>query len=269
MRKHPGQPGSLEIKQVATLPLQVLSGRTGRHLWSAGPLPLGFEAYGYSSIVWVRAGVAVAHGATDVFVRHAGSFVPSHPVMTPAGGPAQPRLARVSGRDGRILWDIPLSEHQDPNNMGWLPEPSFADLDGDGALDVVVPLHASPGTGRLNHELRAVSLRDGRLLWSLALDFKNSFNTSPQVAVADLDGDKRPEVLVTEHPADGDKQAFALKALEGRDGTVRWTWNGGVPETPTGNVFGWLALADFDGDGRRSACMSFHATQWAVPHHRF
>ena len=32
--------------RVATLPILALSGRTGRHLWNAGPLPLGFAANG-------------------------------------------------------------------------------------------------------------------------------------------------------------------------------------------------------------------------------
>ena len=38
-------------RKSATLPIQVLSGRDGRLLWTAGPLPLGFEAHGYSAIV--------------------------------------------------------------------------------------------------------------------------------------------------------------------------------------------------------------------------
>ena len=82
----PGPTGALEIKQPATLPLQVLSGRTGRWLWSAGPLPLGFEAYGYSSIHWVEARVVEPHGVPDVFVRHGSPFVPSSSLTTRAGG---------------------------------------------------------------------------------------------------------------------------------------------------------------------------------------
>ncbi len=34
----------------ATLPLDLLSGRDGKHLWEAGPLPLAFEAIGYSNL---------------------------------------------------------------------------------------------------------------------------------------------------------------------------------------------------------------------------
>ncbi len=256
-QKYPVQRGALEIKQVATLPLQVLSGRTGRRLWSAGPLPLGFEAYGYSSIYWVKALVVEPHGAPDILVRHSSPFVPSDALTTSRRGTAKPRLARIRGRDGRILWDIPLSEEQDQNNAGNAPAPGVADLDGDGALDAVVVVPGWTGTGRPDHELMAVSLRDGRVLWSLRLDFIYSFRTIPQLAVADIDGDKRPEVIVTEHPAAGNQEAFMLKALDGRDGSVRWTWNGGAPENRGNQVYGWLTLADFGGDGRRTVCLNF------------
>ena len=191
----------------------------------------------------------------DVIVRHGSPFVRIKSVDGHAAGPTKPRLTRVSGRDGRILWDVPLSEEQDPNNNIYVPDPGFADLDGDGALDVVLALGGAPGTGRPDHELRAVSLEEGRQLWSLHLDFKNSFMTNPQLAVADLDGDKRPDVVVTEQPAAGDQQTFALKVLNGRDGSVRWTWNAGTPQDPNLRVDGWLALADFAGDGRQTICL--------------
>ncbi len=100
-----------EIYHPASLPLQALSGRTGRHLWSAGPLPLGFAARGFSRIHWqTRPEVRIIEpgGAPDVVVRHCNPFVkPSGPpVSYPTG---QDRLARISGRDGRVFWDIPWS----------------------------------------------------------------------------------------------------------------------------------------------------------------
>ena len=132
------------------------------------------------------------------------------------------------------------------------------------AFDVVLTLWAMPGTGRPDHELQAISLRDGRQIWSHRLDFKPNVRANPQVAVADLDGDGRPEVIVTEQPAAGDSLAFVLKALDGRDATVRWTWNGGASDVNSRWVYGWLALANFSGDGRKSVCLRFVDTKGQV-----
>ncbi len=223
-----------------------------------GPLAAGFRGIRLLSDPLGRGSDRRAARRPDVFVRHGSPFLPSRPLTAPGGVPTKPRLARVSGADGRILWDIPLSEEQDPNNMGYVPPPDFSDLDGDGALEVVIPVRGSPGTGHPDHELKAVSLRDGRLLWSHRLDFKNTFQNNPLFAVADLDGDHQPEVVVTEQPAAGELEAFAVKVLEGRDGTVRWTWNGGAPANPSIRVYGWLCLANLDGDGSRSVCLNFN-----------
>ena len=178
VHKYIQQPGNLEIKTAATLPLQVLSGRAGDRLWTTGPLPLGFEAFGYSVIQWASARVVEAKGVPDVFVRHSSPFVPgkSTPV---AGGVAKPRLARVSGRDGHVIWDIPLSDNQESNNSGGFPGHEFGDMDGDGALDLVAVVNGVPGTNHPNHELQAISLRDGRLIWSAELDDANPFSTAP------------------------------------------------------------------------------------------
>ncbi len=52
----------------ATLPLDLLSGRDGTHLWAAGPLPLAFEAIGYSNI----RDIAVFAVAPRARARHPG-----------------------------------------------------------------------------------------------------------------------------------------------------------------------------------------------------
>ena len=98
--------------RAATLPLDLVSGRTGRHLWTAGPLPLGFEARGYSEIHDVAVRAIEPHGKPDVVVRHGSWFVKAGCASRPPGL-TEPRLARISGRDGHVLWDIPLSEQDE------------------------------------------------------------------------------------------------------------------------------------------------------------
>ena len=154
-----------------------------------------------------------------------------------------------------MLWDIALRDDQDRNNPNGIPGFSFGDVDGDGSLDLVTVILEAPGSRRPDHELIAVSLRDGRLIWSDRLDFRNPFQAVPQIAVADLDGDRRPEIVVTEVPAVDDKTSFGLKVLNGHDGTVRWTWNGGTPEVANIQVWAWLTLAQFGPDGRRTVCL--------------
>ncbi len=245
------------IRRPATLPLRALSGRTGRHLWSAGLLPLGFEAYGYSSIEWIEAVDVESKGTPDLLVRHNAPFVDPGSAALPPNAPALPRLARVSGRDGRILWDVLLSEHPEMNQVGVAPLPGFGDLDGDGGLDAVAVLRGSPGSKRPDHELRAVSLRESKILWSLRLDFQNAFMTWPQLEVADLDGDKRPEIIVSEQPAAGSTSKFAIKALDGRNGEALWAWNEEPSTDPRNQGYASLQIARFDGDAKSSVCLGY------------
>ena len=109
-------------------------------------MPLGFEAYGYSFIHWVEALAVESNGAPDLLVRHGSPFAA---VANDADdGRLRPEAhgsrASRAATDG-ILWDLPLSEHPDQNNVGQDPTPGFGDLDGDGALDAVLVLRGAPG----------------------------------------------------------------------------------------------------------------------------
>ncbi|MBN1425034.1 VCBS repeat-containing protein, partial [Candidatus Fermentibacteria bacterium] len=70
-------------------------------------------------------------------------------------------------------------------------QPSIADLDGDGQLDIVIPVRDTPSTSQI-HALR----RTGASLpgWPVAVLAKVSF-ISP--ALADLDSDRKLDVVVT------------------------------------------------------------------------
>ncbi len=142
------------------------------------------------------------------------------------------------------------------------PPLGFNDLDGDGGLDVLFLLPGSVPNDRLGNSLVAISLRDGRRLWTRAIDREESRGFV--ACTGDLDGDERQEVVFLEarakegygEPGRNLQRELAVQALDGRDGKLKWTWN-------TGGVFSGaeeirrVVLADFEGRGRKEACASF------------
>ncbi len=103
-------------RRPATFPFQLLSGRDGRLLWSSGPLPLGFEAHGYTEVLWVYPRVIEPKSSPDLLVMHRNPFLAASPkpIMQGNRSFAQERLTRISGRTGRIVWDIPLKDQPSP-----------------------------------------------------------------------------------------------------------------------------------------------------------
>ena len=145
-----------KLKQAASLPIQLLSGRTGKLLWRTGPLPLGFSAQGYSYVNTIDARAVLANGTPDLFVRHGSPFVkPGSSPPAGAGSTGRPSLARVSGRDGRIIWDIALAEAAPADFNTYVPSAAYADLNADGGLDSLLVIPPIPGTGIGEYRLRA------------------------------------------------------------------------------------------------------------------
>ena len=91
-------------------PPQALSGRTGRALWSAGALPYVDSSIGIPGILGIDAAACEHWDRSDVFVLHQnfvqGSTTPPFTVGT------QARLARLSGRDGSVIWDVLVAEYK-------------------------------------------------------------------------------------------------------------------------------------------------------------
>ena len=205
-------PAAVQSKPAATLPLNVLSGRTGAHLFKAGPLPLGFQASGYSRIQSIQARTIEPRGAPDLLVRHDDPFAVSASKAGLPGVYENQHLARVSGRNGRIVWDIELVEGTEIRSRS---KPS-----SDGALDSVFLIPPQFRPGRRPAQLAATSLLDGKQLWSTSLE-TSSFGTHV-FAVDDLDGDGHPEIVLMRFEY---QTGATVTAFEGRDGSRRWTWS--------------------------------------------
>jgi hypothetical protein len=148
-------------------------------------------------------------------------------VDSPQGHAA--RLSAVSPRDGRLLWTAPIGK----GSFAVQPCPAgraLADFDGDQTLDLAVWVPAGSADseyGPLN--LNVVNGRTGQMLWpapSVGVSHPDR-RIWPEPAAADLDQDGAPEVLVTRHSGYDQRRSYyecQLSAVDGRRGSVRWTW---------------------------------------------
>ncbi len=150
-----------------------------------------------------------------------------------------------------MIWDIPLAEFDAAkiDDYGGFLRP-FRDLDGDGGPDVVLNFQVSADA----FERRAISLRDGRMLWSQSVGVAPE-DRSPAV-VGDLDGDGRAEVVAIDRRLDGPSPGVQLTALDGRDGSTRWAYRprrrGQEPEPRLRD----LCLASLEGNGQKEVCVT-------------
>lgn len=134
-------------------------------------------------------------------------------------------------------WPAPKQALSFPDSLNVLTTPAVVDLDGDGAVEIVfVSTDATDGS----------ALRPGVLRVARGLDLSEVFsvndpahvvNATAPLAVGDIDGDGRPEIIAVR--SDGRR----LIAFE-HDGTFKW-------ETPDLELIraGGPALADLNGDG--------------------
>jgi hypothetical protein len=125
----------------------------------------------------------------------------------------------------RLLRHIPTGE------TGWFSSPGLADLNGDGKLEIVAPDYSTFVFDSSGHQLGKGTATKGRVY-------------APGV-VADLDGDKVPEIVVGGN--DGTVAAYDLVGghLQLKPGWPASTCSGGQCPEARG-----MAAADLDGDGK-------------------
>lgn len=162
-----------------------------------------------------------------------------------------------------VLWDAPLIEQQNSLFAYYVPPVVFDDVDCNGALDAVVAIRPSQAIDGAKYLLKAVSLDDGKTIWSQTMEFHAAPRILPELATGDIDGDGRTEVIVSEkrtattatepldhapnsrRPAASTASEGLLTVLDGRDGSLRWTWRGSRRWD-----FALVCLANLDGTGR-------------------
>jgi outer membrane protein assembly factor BamB len=227
--------------------VSAISGKDGRRLWTAS----GMEIVGSGGGMgrgWAYSYPALdcydfdGDGRAEILVAHNGKF-------------RIPRLAVLSGRDGNVLWEVPLLDGGiDPS--GHALSTSLRDLNGDGVADLVLwAPREQNAPGDPICDLQAFSGRDGTPLWSSPALTTSAANLLwRQPVVGDLEGDGVPEVVVVlHHGYDAKQQSYACEVvvLDGRSGRRKWSWSWELGDF----VILPPLLVDFEGNGHRSVCL--------------
>ncbi|GAB4273651.1 MAG: hypothetical protein Kow0080_21340 [Candidatus Promineifilaceae bacterium] len=134
-------------------------------------------------------------------------------------------LSVLNGADGTAVWTTTL----DPGNPGGV---SVADLDGDGAVEILTGMRYEFEPGRFGM-LYALET-DGSLLWNAIAEDSSSANNA---AALDLDGDGAYEVAWN-----GQEQGFTI--YSGTDGAI--IFNEPLANSATGTDY--PLFVDVDGD---------------------
>jgi hypothetical protein len=122
--------------------------------------------------------------------------------------------------------------------------PVVIDLDGDGVPEVVFGTFTGQEYWGHGH-LRAVRGDDGREVFTVT-DNRYDIAGGGNLAAADIDGDRRPEIIAVASVAvpTGGHNVLVLLAFE-HDGTFKWR----SPSIQGGGDWGGSAIADLEGDG--------------------
>lgn len=196
-------------------------------------------------------------GTPDVLVVTSDNYTPS--------GAAY--LRALNGKDGVEKWDAAADPYKTENRVSSRMTPAAADIDGDGFVEIV--------TGKTGGGLIAFD-HDGKFKWTATNKNGTAWTTgyeSATVAIADLEGDGKPEIVVagTVFDANGvllfDGGAYfganggtygAVSIVADLDGVMpqeivsgkRALRSDGTTYWDNGLVDGYPAIADLDLDGK-------------------
>ncbi len=245
--------GRVPIGRGATLEIQLLSGRTGRRLWSAGALPAGAVPGDSVTGLWSEPRATEGNGAPDLITGY--GLVPGRSAPSVVRGAGEmTRLARVSGHDGRVLWDIQVpAGGSRASSVRFSPLTFVCDLNGDGALDLPLFSPSYDRGGEEGYTLMAVSLRDGQQLWHREMSTGLSPPGNP---VEKLEGPDGPIFVVMDGSTTTGGVELVVRAFDGRDGQARWTTKLGL-STVNDRAVPNMVATNFAGKGAQEICVSF------------
>ena len=211
--------GDSQLKPYEARPpghLMVVSGSDGALIHRL-PVPDGRETY-LSPLLWSR------QGEVWVVFGTGGETFPGSLWAVPAANVLAGSLDGV-----RTLIDF-------VEYKGAIAPPSFADVDGDGALDLI----ATPFDGRLV----VLSGRTLDPIWSF--DDPEDEETQASPAIGDVDGDGDLDIVTIEQRGKFPRwTGSVLRAFDGATGAPLWEHQTLVNLVPAGPL-----VVDTDGDGR-------------------
>lgn len=144
------------------------------------------------------------------------------------------QLRIINGEDGSPDKTIQV----DPTGNPVQTEPTLADLNNDGTLDILVGNYFNNGS----LWVKAYDYASQDTLWTYTTTDSSSFFMYHGGAVADVDGDTKPEYVFGSNNG-------KVTALNGENGSVLWIRN-----LPVSNM-GPVSIADLDTDGSLEAVL--------------